>query len=547
MSATHRDRCARVSSPAVTLAGHPALPAFVLGCLFAVAGVARADCPVIDFSEYAVNAAITTQYPGVTFSVQGLPGSCGVSFARIQTPAEGCSSPTRALIVDGGSIGSPSCEFHPQWLRMVFDPPVDVVRFTVGPGNAEYFQDYDIRAYNTNSGALGQVDSVSVTDAGPGVFRMVELTSAAGDIRRVEIKGMAGASLAGIEAIDDLQIGEDTTAPTAAIASPDAMECVCSGVAISGTADDADGEVATWRLERKAIDAAAWTLIRVSSSPVVDGLLANWIPAAGAPAGYYLLRLTVTNACGLSSTAVAVVYLDRAAPTLELRSPAAGAVVGGTVCLDGTASDHCGGSLDVEYQPAAGGAFAPVTSVSPPWVVNDPYATWNTRGGVADGGYTLRTTAEDGCGNVSTLARAVIVDNTPPIAIITAPLACDFVEGVVAVRGTVSDAHMAGWVLEWTGGGNAGWTTIAAGAGSIVGGVLGLWDVSELPHCAYSLRLRASDTAVLDCNAALHNSAERLVSVNVGALGDMNCDGVTDNADIDAFVHCLLTGDCGCP
>ncbi len=537
-----------ISQHAVSRPGARRAAAVLAAASLMSGAVAWADCPVINFEDYAVNTAITTQYPGVTFSVQGMPSSCGASYGRIQIPAQGCSSPTRALIVDGGATPSADCEFHPQWLRMVFDNPVDFVRFSVGPGNTEDFQDYDIRAYSTTSGASGLVDTVAVTDAGDGVFRAVELTSATVNIRRVEIKGMTGANLAGVEAIDDLQVGRDLTPPVAQIASPDGMTCVCSGVSIVGSANDPESDV-NWRLERKSVDPAvtAWTLIRVSTVEIDGAELSQWFPAGSADAGFYFLRLTVENTCGLESVATAVVYLDKQAPTTTLRFPATGTVVGGDIAVDGTVWDQCGGDFRVEYSPAGSAVWTPVTSKLPAWIINDTYATWNTRTGVPDGDFDLRTTTWDGCDNQGTATNTLTIDNTRPSTVITDPVECDYVQGVLRISGTVADAHMGGWVLEYTGGDSHGWTTINSGSRSMINTVIGSWDTRELRWCAYTLRLRASDAAVVDSNSAIHNTSEYLVSVNVGLLGDMNCDGAVDNGDIDAFVNCLLTGDCTCP
>ncbi len=124
------------------------VPGCVLVIVLAGARPAAAECPNVDFDDFPLNTAVTAQYPGVTFSVQGLPPSCGVSFGRIQAPVQGTSSAPTALCVDGGSTPTPDCQFHPQWLRMVFDNPVHDVRFSVGPGG-NGSQDYEVRVYTT--------------------------------------------------------------------------------------------------------------------------------------------------------------------------------------------------------------------------------------------------------------------------------------------------------------------------------------------------------------------------------------------------------------
>jgi len=55
---------------------------------------------------------------------------------------------------------------------------------------------------------------------------------------------------------------------------------------------------------------------------------------------------------------------------------------------------------------------------TPPAATVTGTAAWDTTG-VADGGHTLRATATDRAGNSATVARTVLVDNTPPDATIT--------------------------------------------------------------------------------------------------------------------------------
>jgi hypothetical protein len=146
------------------------------------------------------------------------------------------------------------------------------------------------------------------------------------------------------------------------------------------------------------------------------------------------------------------------------------------------------------------------------------------------------------------VTRLVIVDNTAPIAVISSPLSCTSSDTDLLVTGTASDANLAGWVLQYTGGNSHTWVTIASGATPVVNGVLGTWNTAGLPDCAYTLRLIANDASIVSCGPSTHQT-EYTVSVNLGAPGgglccDVNSDGLGDGNDVQPFVQCLLNGIC---
>ncbi|MFO0838057.1 MAG: hypothetical protein U1D55_05975 [Phycisphaerae bacterium] len=325
----------------------------------------------------------------------------------------------------------------------------------------------------------------------------------------------------------------DSTPPVAEIASPQPMACICGVTPVIGTANDPDSPVLDWRLESAPLG-RSWSLVAAGTSSVSSGLLANWA-SASLTQGYYLLRLTVTNACGLSNTAVTVVFRDAAVDTVTLRTPANGAIVGGTVCLDGSAWDHCGGSFFAEYRPL-GGVFQPVTSLNPPWIINDPLGSWDTRIGIPDGTYELRVRAQDGCANTASATATIVVDNTTPTAVILQPSGCTLVSGLVSIVATAVDAHLQGWVLQYTGCSTHGWNTIASGT-TAVSGPIAVWDTRSLPGGAYTLRLIVRDQSVINCNAATTQQTEYLTSVRVETCpGDLNDDHLVNESDLGTLL-----------
>lgn len=491
-----------------------------LGILLSPAVSSPADCPTISFENLAANTAVTGQYPGVTFSV--LPQTCGglpTLYMRIYQPPNGTSSGTKCIKIDAGCP-----DFSDDYLRMVFSNLQKEVSFTLGDWTATY----TIRYY-TNSAGGSPFGSFTVTipPAGGGdvgVHRRVTVTSASRNIRRIEVQGASST----FEAIDDLTYDVDTTAPFAEITSPAQLACICNATAIVGSAYDVDAPITRWQLHRKSLGATVWTLVATDTTAITNDTLATWTTAAGD--GYYTLRLTVENSCGVEKVWTTDVFLNRTLNALSLRSPVDGAIVGGDLCADGTAWDQCGGSLALEYRPASGGAWQPFTSVHPPWVVNDPLGSWDTRT-VGDGDYQVRLIATDDCGNTATNQVTVTVDNTPPVAVISAPTPCSVRNGLIQVSGTGSDTHLGSWVLQYTGGDAHGWVTIASGNSNMVNGLLAVWDTTALVPCAYTLRLVVTDQSVLNCNGAARNQSEYTLTLNLtgdSLAVDTDADGMPD-------------------
>ncbi|MFG0286352.1 MAG: hypothetical protein ACF8R7_18210 [Phycisphaerales bacterium JB039] len=336
----------------------------------------------------------------------------------------------------------------------------------------------------------------------------------------------------------------DSTPPTVAITSPGAFDCGCNTMQIRGTIADAESGIASWTLEYARESAGPWSLIASGSSAVgTGGLIASW-NTTGLAQGDYLIRLTASNGAEMTSVVTSAVFVDNAFGTVDVRTPVAGGVYGGRICFDGTVADHCGQSYRVDWRPAAGGAYQPVdpsTPVYPGAVVNDPLADW-AAGSVADGLYQVRVRGEDTCGNIKDDVRTIEIDNTPPVAIISAPDGCEYLCGRIVFRGTASDANIRAWSLQYTGGDERGWRTIATGSTNVVDGVLGTWDTTGLRPCAYTVRLVVTDESIVNCTSR-HDVRDR-VSFNVGAYADCDGNGVLDFFDFLCFQNAFATG---CP
>lgn len=498
-------------------------------------------CHIIDFDNLAVGTVITAQYEGVTFDGRNPDGTASFD-AVIYNPNGPTSSEPQCLSAQG------SGGFSQEFIRATFDRDQTEVTFTLGVrftgGGCSatdtvivryYTYDSQTGAYSLAGAFTPPVNGTLPTDRVYVFVRVVRPGNAA--FRRIEIEGdLAHGCGARFELIDDLSFDIDNTPPVAEITTPAVYACQCNSTPVIGSAYDPDGGIQSWRLERKAPDAAAWTLIAQNAAEIVNNQLAIWTTTAAT--GWYVLRLTVTNECGLIAEDSQLVWLDKSFDNVSLRSPIAGAIFGGNVCADGTVSDHCGGSFLVTHRraPAAPIGFS---NIPASWVTTDPLGNWNTRDGATpDGPYDVLVTALDECNNVGSVGPiSIIVDNTPPTAIITSPLSCVALNGVVPVNGIVSDAHIAGWTLLYTGGDTHDWIPIGQGAGN-VNGVLANWDTSGLRPCCYTLRLVASDSASVDCGSR-NNQREYTVSVEVGGAecaGDLDGDGSVGLTDLGLFL-----------
>ncbi|MBI4717998.1 MAG: hypothetical protein HY763_09360 [Planctomycetes bacterium] len=334
----------------------------------------------------------------------------------------------------------------------------------------------------------------------------------------------------------------DQSGPTAQLLAPPEMACVCDSVPVMGVADDPDGTFDRFVLEVRPLGGGGWSLIAVGTAPVSGGLLGVW-STAGLGEGWYLLRLAVRDYCGGTAVDERVVRLDAGFDSLELRAPDPGSVVGGGVCVDGTAWDQCFDLYTLQWRPSAGGMGQPVEPGVPFYVstvLNDPLGRWDTAAsGVPDGTYALELLGRTTCGHEDTRRTQVTVDNTPPIAVISEPAPCVGVGGVVMVRGTALDANLDEWQLSVTGGDYHGWVPLAGGGGTMLDEPLAVWDTTGLRPCAYTLRLVVADRAVRDCNGAFRNVTEYLASVSVGLVDDFDMD---NDGDVDLFDYQAFEG-----
>ncbi|MFO0833155.1 MAG: hypothetical protein U0637_15085 [Phycisphaerales bacterium] len=514
-----------------------------------------------------------------TFDTQTLaapPSSFGVTFQLYNpTSGAGFAWPTTPGVYVGGGIISmsglgatssgtlavmtpqASAGFSPEGVRMLFSVPQTNVKFTVGAPEARTDIDryaYRVRGYNASGTLVYSSDYSTGTTPVECRTRVEVVAVASNPITRIDVLCMTPNSSGTLinseftELFDTLEYKGDATPPAVSITAPADDSCgLPDTIEFTGYSYEPDGTYTGDSLEYATFPDGPWTPIGSFTSPFPPpgGTLYSWTTAT-IPSGWYYLRFTATNLDNLETVEVRRVYVDNLAPTVNLRSPTLNQVVGGSVCFDGTVADQCGVTYSLEYKPHSATAYTPFATGSS--VINDPLGSWNTTSPlVPDGLYDLRVNAVDASGNIVTVDTGVTVDNTAPVASLTSPAPCDDVSGVVTIIGVANDAHMSGWVLSYSSPLTGGWVPISTGTANI-SGVLGTWNTSGLPSCAYTLRLLVSDRATVNCNSS--HTTERLLNVNVVNPGvcddiDFNNDSLfPDTNDIDAFLSVFSGGAC---
>ncbi len=341
-----------------------------------------------------------------------------------------------------------------------------------------------------------------------------------------------------------------TDPPIVTLVDPDDTDCLCTGATpIFGSVQTpVPMTLESYTLRARRIGSDTFSTIALGDSTFTDASPFTTWDTTGLAPGLYLLQLVATTSGGASATDEAVVRIDddqfgginiKLARGIGPAGVGTATIVGRSACIFGSIDDDgCGGTAYfVEYQPATGGQFLAVDPANPIYTgdrINNVLATWDTIAlNLPDGQYNIRVEAVNACGNTEVETIEATVDNTAPIADITEPTNCKiFTPGEpIEIFGTVFDENLSSWSIQYTGGDTNGWVTIASGNSNIQDGLLAIWDTSGLPACAYTLRLRASDSAVLNCDGG-GNSAGTLVSIDLRCLGDTNNSGTVTAIDI---------------
>ncbi|MCM2334430.1 MAG: Ig-like domain-containing protein, partial [Anaeromyxobacteraceae bacterium] len=217
-------------------------------------------------------------------------------------------------------------------------------------------------------------------------------------------------------------------------------------------------------------------------APSAGSWTANW-DASAASLAPHALRAVAYDSSGntFASDPVVVTPVDTTPPAVAMDLPEPGAVVGGWVHLEATASDE----RDLAAVRFLVGDEVLGVAVAPPWAMD-----WDTRG-LAGGPVEVVAVAVDAAGNQTpSAARTFVVDNAPPTVSILAPAAGEAVSGrAVSVLVAAADDQALQRVDVRAGGALVGSATVAGGRGSVT------WNAGLLPNGPVRLEARAYDLA----------------------------------------------------
>lgn len=195
--------------------------------------------------------------------------------------------------------------------------------------------------------------------------------------------------------------------------------------------------------------------VQVSSSPPIPGLLAQHdggglVELAQLDVveeGSYTLGIQAQDRAGNRSQLSHAFTVDRSPPIVSIDAPAPASVLSrasGPIAVRSQIDDaHLENrALELRQGDSVVSAIASDSAAtSGPWL-----ASW--AGTEADGDYVLRLTAADRSGNRGQVEVPLVLDNTPPVARIDAPLAGASVGASFAVTGSATDSNFDRFELD---------------------------------------------------------------------------------------------------
>lgn len=212
--------------------------------------------------------------------------------------------------------------------------------------------------------------------------------------------------------------------------------------------------------------------------------------------GAHNLMLTARDSVANAASLEREIVIDRTPPEASIDTPAESAVLGGAASeaiVQGSASD----ANFERYRLSIAAAATPAAQtllVESSTAVSDG-ALHALSLAPADGDYLLTLTATDLAGHSREARRAIRIDHTPPVAVLTAPADHAFVSRQFEISGTASDTNLNDYRLRLATPEQASlglWSDLLVATESVSDGSLGRVDLT-VPDGEYLLELVASD------------------------------------------------------
>lgn len=288
----------------------------------------------------------------------------------------------------------------------------------------------------------------------------------------------------------------DATAPQVLVTSPQDQAFVNGPLTIQGTIDDANIE--NYRLTLNGADGE-----RLLDEGALNRDAHTFASLDDLTDGPYTLTVQARDRGQIETSAVLTVTVDKTAPKVTLSSPVGAEVFGNNrpqVDIAGTIEEGNLAQWQLRYRLQSAG--------SDQWTV---IAQGDTLAGGAiehqlpvgpedvlpDGSYLLSLYAVDHAGWQTEATAGIVVDNTAPLAEITAPAAEGYVKAPTAIVGTAADENLAAYRLEFAHGTCEQadrWSPIGQSQTPVQSADLAQW-IALPPDGGYCLRLTVEDTA----------------------------------------------------
>ena len=184
--------------------------------------------------------------------------------------------------------------------------------------------------------------------------------------------------------------------------------------------------------------------------------------------------------------------MDTSAPMVLVDAPGLFGTNDGAV--SGTVEDATSGVDSVEASGNGGDTWVDADLDGDEWSI--------ALGDLPSGTTMVLVRATDAVGNTVMEPARAVVDTMPPAVTISLPTTGSDVSGAVVVLGSISDAHLASYIVEAQASGSSTWTTVQPlQATTGVAGTLATWVTAGLSGGAYTIRVTATDAMGLSSEA----------------------------------------------